>query len=78
MLASLVEENAPISASVVDDLPLFSADIEPASRVSSDADSKLGAALDDILPDTMTPLEALEALYRLKASGMKNDAHWLR
>ena len=67
VLASLVEENAPISASVVDDLPLFSVQNAPASSVSPDADSKLGEALDDILPDTMTPLEALEALYRLKA-----------
>ena len=67
VLASPVEDTAPISASVVPEQPLFSADLEPASRVSSDADSKLGAALDDILPDTMTPLEALEALYRLKA-----------
>ena len=66
VLTSLVEENAPISASVVDDLPLFAAEVSSAGP-QTDASSVLAGALDDILPDTMTPLEALEALYRLKA-----------
>ena len=65
VLASLVEENTPLSASAVDELPLFTPDPRPAP-VSKNA-SKLDEAMESILPDTMTPLEALEALYRLKA-----------
>ena len=69
VLASLVEENSPLSASAVDELPLFDADT-PRSPAPGEP-SKLDKAMEDILPDTMTPLEALEALYRLKA--LKND-----
>ena len=64
VLKSLVEENAPVSASVVDDLPLFSAESDAPPPRDND---RLANALDEILPDAMTPLEAMEALYRLKA-----------
>jgi DNA mismatch repair protein MutS len=46
----------------IDDLPLFSA----ASRVAPPADP-LTDALSEIEPDALTPKDALEALYRLKA-----------
>jgi DNA mismatch repair protein MutS len=51
---------------LVDDLPLFSAAIrrEAPKPVRSDA---LAEALAALRPDDMTPKEALEALYRLKA-----------
>ncbi len=49
---------------LIDDLPLFSAarPVEP----HAEADP-LATMLDDIAPDELTPREALEALYRLKA-----------
>jgi len=67
VLQSLTEENAPLSASVVDDLPLFSAETNarPVAGKSEEAEAAL-TYLDSLLPDTMTPLEALEALYALK------------
>jgi len=47
-------------AAGLDDLPLFAIAPEPA------ASDPIAAALDDIDPDSLTPREALEALYRLK------------
>jgi DNA mismatch repair protein MutS len=52
------------SAALIDDLPLFSA--ARAHPQADDSDS-LGAILDDVSPDELTPREALELLYRLKA-----------
>ena len=51
---------------LVDDLPLFSATIrrEAPSKMPSDA---LSEALEGLIPDEMTPREAMDALYRLKA-----------
>ena len=52
-------------ARIVDDLPLFSAAVKKeASPTRSDAVTEALAA---ILPDEMTPRDALETLYRLKA-----------
>ena len=48
-------------AAGLDDLPLFAALVEEA------APDPLRAALDAIHPDTLSPREALEALYRLKS-----------
>jgi DNA mismatch repair protein MutS len=51
--------------SLIDDLPLFSA-----ARHQADAEpapDELAAMLDAVAPDELTPREALEALYRLKA-----------
>ena len=47
-------------AAGLDDLPLFAIAPEP------EAPDPIAAALDDIDPDSLTPREALEALYRLK------------
>ncbi|WP_336801251.1 DNA mismatch repair protein MutS [Kaistia sp. MMO-174] len=53
------------AATLIDDLPLFAALVaKPAPVVAEDP---LGPVLDGLLPDDMTPREALEALYRLKA-----------
>ena len=51
-------------ARLVDDLPLFSAArrAEPAPR-----ESVAEALLRDIRPDELTPREALELIYRLRA-----------
>jgi DNA mismatch repair protein MutS len=48
-------------AAGLDDLPLFAAAAEP-----EHGPDPLSAALDDIDPDSLTPREALEHLYRLK------------
>jgi DNA mismatch repair protein MutS len=48
-------------AAGLDDLPLFAASVEPAA-----AADPLGAALGAIDPDSLTPRQALEELYRLK------------
>jgi DNA mismatch repair protein MutS len=50
-------------AAGLDDLPLF------AALVEEPATDPLREALDAIHPDTLTPREALEALYRLKGLG---------
>ncbi|HQP20862.1 MAG TPA: DNA mismatch repair protein MutS, partial [Phenylobacterium sp.] len=48
----------------LDDLPLFAAVAEPA-QAAFEA-SKVEAALADLDPDSMSPREAMDALYRLK------------
>ena len=50
------------AATLIDDLPLFAASARPESAVDP-----LHAALDAIRPDELSPKEALEALYKLKA-----------
>jgi len=53
----------------IDDLPLFAAQARPpAPAARPDAPDALQQALDAINPDEMSPREALEALYRLKAA----------
>ena len=50
----------------IDDLPLFSA--ARRAEAAEPPPDPLGAMLDAIRPDELTPREALEALYRLKAA----------
>jgi DNA mismatch repair protein MutS len=59
-----VDRKSP--ASLIDDLPLFSA-ARRAGAVDGPPDP-VAAALDAIHPDELSPREALEALYRLKAA----------
>lgn len=66
VLTSLSEENAPLTSSKLDDLPLFSADI-PAASSGSDEHKEMLDFIDNLLPDGMTPKEALEAIYALRA-----------
>ena len=55
-------------ASFLDDLPLFSA-AAPAIAPEPAPSDALRDALKDIDPDSLSPREALEALYRLKGLG---------
>lgn len=59
------EREKPVAA-LVDDLPLFAAVSQRPAAATPQKDV-LGEALDDLDPDEMTPREALETLYRLKA-----------
>jgi DNA mismatch repair protein MutS len=56
------DRKAPMHT-LIDDLPLFSA----ARTKAAPATDSLAEALDAIAPDDLSPKEALEALYRLKA-----------
>jgi DNA mismatch repair protein MutS len=55
-------------AAGLDDLPLFAAAAEP-----DHAPDPLAAALDSIEPDKLTPREALDALYELKALAAERE-----
>jgi len=52
---------------VIDDLPLFSAAAHPAPAPVAPESVAVEAALRDINPDEMTPKQAMEALYGLRA-----------
>ena len=53
---------------LIDDLPLFSAALRAEPSTASDAEQgRLTARLSELHPDEMTPIEALQALYELKA-----------
>ncbi|AYO82824.1 DNA mismatch repair protein MutS [Methylobacterium brachiatum] len=58
------ERGRPARAKI-DDLPLFAA-LAPPPPPEPPAEDPLGALLDAIDPDALTPREALDALYRLK------------
>eukprot|EP00752_Nemacystus_decipiens_P000043 g43.t1 len=51
---------------LVDDLPLFRAVSQPARPAAPAGPSPVEEALAEIVPDDLTPREALDALYRLK------------
>jgi DNA mismatch repair protein MutS len=68
VLARLEKQQGKGSAEVVEDLPLFAALREPDPEpVGEDTVSAVEEALVKLDPDRMTPREALDALYRLKA-----------
>ncbi len=52
---------------LVDDLPLFSAARPQSAGPAASSPGKLEAALGEVLPDELTPREALDLVYRLKA-----------
>ena len=60
-----VDRKSP--AALVDDLPLFSA-ARRAETVETPEEDAVATILDTIRPDELSPREALEALYRLKAA----------
>ena len=64
VLNSLTEENSPLMSSKLDELPLFSAEIpqQPTAAVDQPALDFLKT----LLPDTMTPKQALEAIYAMQ------------
>ena len=69
-LAPVLEklERDPGSPARLEDLPLFAA-AAPLLSVEEPAPSRLESELAGIDPDALSPREALEALYRLKALG---------
>ena len=65
-------ERANSARTLVDDLPLFS--VEPAPKKNKPmGESELIKALEELSPDNMTPREALQALYDLRARILKNS-----
>ena len=72
VLAELEKSGGNNAASMLDDLPLFSlarhqAAAPPVEMAPDPADAELLAAIDALAPDELSPREALEAVYRLKA-----------
>ncbi|WP_370675832.1 DNA mismatch repair protein MutS [Pleomorphomonas sp. PLEO] len=72
VLAELEKSGGNNAASMLDDLPLFSQARHPAvpapiEAAADPAEAELLAALDGLAPDELSPREALEAIYRLKA-----------
>ena len=61
------------AASLIDDLPLFSATPARKQAVPKAARSAIEAALAELSPDEMTPRAALEALYALKTLAANED-----
>jgi DNA mismatch repair protein MutS len=61
------EREKPVAA-LIDDLPLFAASLAQTAVPQPVAPDPVRQALDAVNPDEMTPREALEALYRLKAA----------
>lgn len=58
-------EGGSAREALIDDLPLFAA--MPAPVPVATKDSEVEARLEDVLPDTLTPREALNLIYELKA-----------
>ncbi len=69
LLAALEKQNGTLAAGgALGALPLFAAASAPDDETgSTEFDNKLYLALAEIDPDRLTPREALDALYRLKA-----------
>ena len=68
LLAALEKQGGPLSAgSPLGALPLFAAASEADEPPAADDTDAVHAALAELDPDRMTPREALETLYRLKA-----------
>lgn len=69
VLGQLEETDRASPASLVDDLPLFSAALMrpgPEQKAADPADEAVRNALSGLDPDDLTPRDALEALYQLK------------
>lgn len=68
LLAALEKQGGPLAAgSPLGALPLFASAPPPDVPPPVEEPDKLSAAIADLDPDRLTPREALEALYRLKA-----------
>ena len=71
VLATLeMDERGSEAARLTDDLPLFSSSVSSAHRPGLQL---LLEEVDAIKPDSLSPLEALEVLYKLKASVEQKD-----
>jgi DNA mismatch repair protein MutS len=72
VLAKLEAEDRASPVRGFDDLPLFAAAPRPSGAPAADAAlDALVAALTALHPDEMSPRDALEALYALKAKAAK-------
>src|SRR3954452_13939598 len=71
VLAQLESQDRTSARKLIDDLPLFAASARSA-QPKSESD-ELAAALAALNPDEMSPKEALEALYALKAKAAKKS-----
>jgi DNA mismatch repair protein MutS len=61
-------DQASAATKLADDLPLFAVQNRPISQAPGKAGpSPVEVALTDVVPDALTPRDALETLYRLKA-----------
>ncbi len=60
-------DQASAATRLADDLPLFAAHVRPRSGAAVNAPNPVESALAEISPDSLSPREALELLYRLKA-----------
>jgi DNA mismatch repair protein MutS len=69
LMAAMEKQGGPLAASAsLRALPLFAASAAPpADPPPEDEESALCRAMRDINPDTMSPKQALDALYRLKS-----------
>ena len=61
------DDNRAGAASLADDLPLFSAVVKARPAVKASAPSAIEAEIAQLVLDEMTPRDALDVLYRLKA-----------
>ena len=61
------DDQASAATKLADDLPLFAAQSRPKAGLAAKGPSPVEAALKDVAPDALSPREALETLYRLKA-----------
>ena len=59
-------ENARTPTTIIDDLPLFAA--APSKQEAPDVASPVLELLDEIQPDELSPREALDLMYQLKAA----------
>ncbi|MBH0238630.1 DNA mismatch repair protein MutS [Methylobrevis sp. L22] len=74
VLTELEKSGGHAPASLIDDLPLFTAARRRAAAPAPDAPPPpVLALLDGLRPDDMSPREALEALYRLKAERARDE-----
>jgi DNA mismatch repair protein MutS len=60
-------DKASAATKLADDLPLFAAQNRPKAGLASKGPSPVETALAEVAPDALSPREALETLYRLKA-----------
>ena len=67
-------ERARPASALLDDLPLFSAHV-PERPVPRETESELVRTLKELAPDEMTPREALEKLYDLRAMVRDRDGN---
>jgi len=63
-------ERTNSAATLIDELPLFSVSTQGAPKLAAD-DSELVKALEALAPDELSPREALQALYDLRAKVLK-------